>query len=111
MDVSTVQLEDANGKLDEVNEALNVISQKVAVTFDEVNSLLEVNKVIDGSKEQTLSSLESISAVIEESASTAEEIGASLDVQSHMIEDISQQAEAVKESATTLDTQTQQFKL
>lgn len=109
MDVSTSQLTDAGEKLKQVDEALTTISENVVTTFEEVNSLVLINKDIESSKEQTLSSLESISAVIEESASTSEEIAANLDEQSNMIKSISEQAELVNRSASTLNSQTQQF--
>ena len=111
MDSSSMQLQDASQKLEQVDGALNIISEKVNTTFTEINTLISVNTEIDTAKEKTLSSLESISSVIEESAASAEELSASLSVQDEMIQSISKQADYVKTSAENLDNETKNFKV
>lgn len=109
MDDSTMQLEDAGHKLTEVSQALSAISNTIGTTFTDINALVEINGDIESVKNHTLQSLESISAVIEESASAAEEISASLEVQSEMIQGINQQAHEVNGAADALKVESDKF--
>ena len=111
IDTTSEYLLDAGEKLDNVNSSLEIISEKVDTTFDEVRSLIEVNEIINTSKEKALSFLESISATIQESAASSEEMAASLEVQDSMIKSISDQANIVKRAAMKLDEETQKFKV
>lgn len=111
MDTSTAQLTDADDKLKLVRNALHEISDKVEVTFSEVNQLIKVNDTIVSAKGTTLAALESVSAVIEESAATAEEISALIDVQDQMIRELSEEARDLNRIATTLKEQNSRFKI
>jgi methyl-accepting chemotaxis protein len=111
MDNSNQSLEVADDKLGNVNVALKLISEKVSETFTHVNDLISNMDKIQESKDSTLASLESISAVIEESASTSEEISANLEVQEEMIRGVNTQAEGLKEISTLLSDLTEQFKI
>lgn len=111
MDNSTVKLRDAESKLDEVGSALSLISSKAFDTFGHVNALLQINDSIIASKDNTLMSLESISASTQENAATAEEISASLSSQEDMVHDINNQAEELLMLANTLTEIVEQFKL
>ena len=73
--------------------------------------MITVNTKINKEKEKTLTSIESISAVVEESAASAEELSASLSLQDEMVQSISKKADFVKTSATNLDNETKNFKV
>lgn len=111
MDQSTHQLDTADEKLKFVEQALKTIGEKVYLTFEEVRTLLRINIEISQSKEEVLSSLESISAVVEESASASQEISASLENQNQMIQLIKDQAQEVKESSQLLKDETEKFEI
>jgi len=111
MDFSLTSLGTAEDKLDDMSKRLNSISEKVAFTFDNVNELMKNTDDISQKKDLTLSSLESISAVIEETASTSEEISSSIEVQADMVSNLNDQANALKEVANTLNDITTQFNI
>jgi len=108
---TSIQLTEAQMSLGDVRGALYNISESVKETFDQTHELIAANKVITQSKDQSLQSMEAISAVIEESAATAQEIAASLDVQDHMIKSISQASNDLDAVAEGLNRQVQQFKV
>ncbi len=111
IDHSSDQLDDAKDKLNLVSGALKSIASGVQDTFTEVQKLATVNDHIQHAKDQSLSSLESISAVIEESVASAQEIAASLDLQAEMIHEINSEAIALRALSKTLDNETSGFKL
>lgn len=111
IDSTSLQLADAQSSLGDVQGALHNISESVKETFAKTQELIAANKTISESKDRSLQSMEAISAVIEESAATAEEIAASLDVQDHMIKNISSTAKNLDGVADELHQQVQQFKL
>lgn len=111
MDVSTDRLMSANQKLEEVNQALSVISTNVSITYEDVEKLITLNTQISEAEGKTSAALESISAVIEESAAAAEEISARLDVQDDMIKAIAKEANDLEGIAKELDEKAKQYQI
>lgn len=111
MDESHNQLSRAGQKVGLVEKALGDISEIVRVTLIDVQRLVDLNAEIERAKETSLSALEDVSAVIEQSAAAAEEIAASLDVQDHLIKEISEDAGVLESSASGLSEQVNQFKI
>ena len=111
MDSSIASLENAGNKLDDVSNALNIISQKVHTTYDEVNELVSLNAQIDESKTSTLSSLEAVSAVVEESAATSEQINANLSEQSDTLNKISEESSMLSEVSEEIKKQSELYKI
>lgn len=109
IDHTSNQLLDAQTKLTTMQQALQDIGASVEENFSLVNTLVATNRNITLSKERSLSALEAISASIEESAATAEEIAASLDVQDSMIKNITVSAQDLNEIASQLEDQTASF--
>lgn len=111
MDHSIDLLSKADDELNNVEDSLTAISNKVELTADNVEILLENNAEIQDKKEQTLEALESISAVIEETVSTSEQISTSLVTQDEMIQNISTQADALNDVVVLLNQLNNTFKL
>ncbi|MBN2795039.1 MAG: hypothetical protein JXR88_06510 [Clostridia bacterium] len=111
MDHSMEMLTEADVQLKDVEVSLEAISERVHVTYDDVNLLLENTQAIENKKDLTLEALESIAAVIEETVSTSEEIASSLMTQDEMIQNISSQADAMKEVSQILYQLMSQFKV
>lgn len=111
MDESHDQLSQASHKVGMVEKALGDISEIVRTTLVDVQRLVDLNGQIDQAKEASLSALEDVSAVIEESAAAAEEIAASLDVQDHLIKEISDDAKVLESRAAGLSEEVNQFKI
>ena len=111
MDLSANFLKIADNKLLDVNNALNSISVKVTETFKFVDTLVNNSDSIQEKKDFTLESLESMSTVIQESASTSEEISASLASQADMVSGINKEADALKKVADLLYEITNHFKI
>jgi len=111
MDQSLLNLATADEKITDVEGALKSISNRVNITFEDVNSLLENTEQIQTKKDATLEALESISSVIEETVATSEEISSSLMTQDEMVKNISVQADAMKEVSEVLNQLIQQFKI
>ena len=111
MDQSLLNLATADEKITDVEGALKSISNRVNITFEDVNSLLENTEQIQTKKDATLEALESISSVIEETVATSEEISSSLMTQDDMVKNISVQADAMKEVSEVLNQLIQQFKI
>lgn len=109
MDSSNTSLKAAEQQMKNVEKSLNSISDRIDVTYNEVQHLVDVNGKIEGTKEKTLASLESISAVIEESASTAQQIAANLDVQKSALASIEEKTGVTKSSALELIRQTDDY--
>lgn len=111
MDESHSQLNQASNRVGLVEQALTDISEIVRVTLVDVQRLVDLNTQIENAKEASLSSLEDVSAVIEQSAAAAEEIAASLDVQDQLIKEISEDAKHLEDSSSGLSEQVNQFKI
>ena len=111
MDVSTNALTDADEKLQTVQTALLSIASEVNTTFEKVNQLQDNFTFIKASKDKTLKSLESVSFVIETSASSSEEISASLHEQESMIVKIKEQVDSLNNIAVQLSDMTANFKI
>ncbi len=111
MDISTDRLMSANLKLEEVNHALSIISTNVGITYEDVEKLISLNMQISEAEGKTSAALESISAVIEESAAAAEEISARLDVQDDMIKAIAKEANDLEGIAKELEEQAKQYQI
>lgn len=109
MDQSTSTLLSADEKLVDVESALKMIANSVAITFENVELLLENAEEIQAKKDLTMEALESISAVIEETVATSEEISSSLVTQDEMVQNISDQAESMNEVSEVLNQLTKQF--
>jgi len=111
MDDSTNALTDADEKLQTVQTALLSIASEVNTTFEKVNQLQDNFTYIKDSKDKTLNSLESVSFVIETSASSSEEISASLHEQEAMIVKIKEQVDSLNNIAIQLSDMTANFKI
>jgi methyl-accepting chemotaxis protein len=111
MDDSSAQLIDADQKLKNVQNSLENISSKVKITFNEVNDLISLNSKIYESRQNTSMSLSSISAMIEETAATAEEISARLENQDSMFKKINDESTHLEEIANELTIETKKFVL
>lgn len=111
LDQSTDHLTEAGNELTDVESALHNISNKVESSNQQVEKLNDINKKMMNAKAVALGSLESISAVVEESASSAEEIAANLTVQSEMLEFVMEQSQSVNNIAKLLSGETDSFKV
>jgi len=111
MDQSTSSLKSAEDNISGVESSLKLISEKVDLTFLSVHQMIENMSVVTQKKDTTLESLESISAVIEESAASAEEISASLEVQKTLLNTINNQSDALVEVVDDLDQLANKFKV
>lgn len=111
IDLSSYQLNEADYRLQDANTALMGISLSVKTTFGEVSDLIKINESIDVAKESASQSLESISAVIQESAATSQEIAARIEIQDDMVKMISVEAKELEKIAAELDEQTKAFKI
>ncbi len=108
---SNQSLESASNSMKQVGKSLKDIQEKVGYTFGEVNQLIEINQSIETSKEITMHSLESVSAVIQESAATAQEISARLDVQDQMFKEMNREANELSQIAGHLSDTKDKFKI
>ena len=106
-----IALTDADEKLQTVQTALLSIASEVNTTFEKVNQLQDNFTYIKDSKDKTLKSLESVSFVIETSASSSEEISASLHEQESMILKIKEQVDSLNNIAIQLSDMTANFKI
>lgn len=91
--------------------AFATIDLSIKNIIDHMNILLSNMKKIDGDKNHVLNSIEGISAISQESASSTEEISASTEEQSASLEEISQASNELKNISLQLNVNIDKFKL
>lgn len=111
VDLSTENLNEADLGLNHVNTSLAEIAHTVKQTVTSVNTLQAHMDDMNITKETTLESLESISAVIEESAAASEEISANLNEQERMLKNIGDQSNELSTISSNLNTTIDEFKI
>lgn len=80
----------------QVQEAFMNISESMKQSFAELDVLSDSLAQVDGNKSNTIDSIEGISAITEENAASSEEIAATMDTQSELMQNLNNQAEEVQ---------------
>ncbi len=95
---------DVNDQFDEISGAINEINtgiKRISVTVDQLNH--DKNNIVE--------SIESISAVSEETAAASQQMNATMDQQAFAIEEVAKSAEKLNELATVLNQEISKFKI
>ena len=111
MSTSCEALSGAETELEAVNTALSSIASKVYDTFEIVNVLMGNMNQMSEKKEVTIESLDSISKVVMDSASTSEEISANLLSQEELVEMISEKTKTISSVGDDLNAVVKEFSL
>ncbi|MBC9784115.1 methyl-accepting chemotaxis protein [Heliobacterium chlorum] len=96
--------EATEGKFDKINASINRIVGKIG-------SLSSSIMVVNEEKDIVVSSVESISAIAEESSASTEEISASLQQQANVVDEIAKSAQQLSDVADRLKHTLEQFRL
>lgn len=102
MDASNSSINIAFDKMNEVMDAFKVTMNLTQESGEKMAEVQDSFEEINGAKETTLSSIQSISAVTEENAAAAEEINASMLTQKSTINELDDVAQDVTRATATL---------
>lgn len=97
MDLSDENLSSSASTIEKVKSSLSEIASSVVENYEHVSELLKINESINIIKDQTVLSIESISSITEESASSAQELSASVDYQNQTLSNIADGAQKIQE--------------
>lgn len=95
---------DVNDQFDEISGAINEINmgiKRISVSVDQLNH--DKNNIVE--------SIESISAVSEETAAASQQMNATMDQQVFAVEEVAKSAEKLNELATVLNQEISKFKI
>ncbi len=104
VDVQDKQTDITREKFNEIEEAVN-LSENI------VKKLNESSKLIDDKNTQIIGVIQNLSAIAEENAATTERASASVETQTHSINDISSASSNLAEIASELQNEVANFKL
>ncbi len=95
-------VETSSGVVAKVQESFNMINQSMQQSFTELDELSNSLEEVDKNKSNTFESIEGISAITEENAASSEEIAATMDTQSELMQNLNAQAEEVQSISNRL---------
>ncbi len=103
--------DESNVAMDENGKAFSLIYESIEKSILQINMLLEKVKIVDETKNSVVSSIESISAISQESAASTQQVSATTEEQTATIESIAQMAIDLQAVVEELNTLVSTFKL
>lgn len=111
MDTSNAHIKEASGKINDLVEIFDNIMKETVYSADFSNEVMKLYGNIDTSKDVVIASIDSISAVTEESASASEEINASMTSTQEVITQLDDIAIAVEKQVDELNKMIAKFEI
>ena len=111
MESSSKAIEISNQMLVKVENAFGNIEVAMNNTVNQLMLMTRNIETVNQSKDDATSSIHGISAITEENAAAAEEIAATMDTQSQLMNDIQESSHSVKQISTAMTEIIRKFKL
>lgn len=111
MDKANVIVEESNKALSVTTKSFEIIEHAVNNTFVQIDHLIESINKIDQDKEAVVTAITETSYISQGTAASTEEVAASLETQTTVVESISETAEKLKNISRGLQEVIQKFKI